>query len=68
MNLSASSDGYFVTKLHEVLTSNQKNGYNEMVVIGHPKACTKFALKKLEQFIEQNKNTHQFKTFSELNL
>ena len=39
-----------------------------MVILGHPKACTYFALKKLEQFIERNKNKHQFLTFSDLNL
>lgn len=68
MNLSASVDGYFVTKLNKVLASNQNKGYNEMVVLGHPKACTQFALKKLEQFIEQNKNKHAFLTFADLNL
>lgn len=68
MNLSAAADGYFVTKLNAVLRNNKKRGYQEMVILGHPKACTYFALKKLEQFIERNKNKHQFLTFSDLNL
>jgi len=68
MLLSASCDGYFVTKLNNVLTKNQTLGYNEMVVLGHPKACTHFALKRLEDFINQQKNNHHFSTFSELNL
>lgn len=68
MLLSASSDGYFVTKLNSVLKKNQEHGYNEMVVLGHPKACTHFALQKLEQFILQHKNKHQFLTFSQLTL
>ena len=68
MNLSAAADGYFVTKLNAVLRNNKKRGYEEMVILGHPKACTYFALKKLEQFIERNKNKHQFLTFSDLNL
>jgi len=68
MNLSASADGYFVTKLNTVLKSNEKKGFEEMVVIGHPKANTLFALKQLEKFINVNKATHQFKTFADLNL
>lgn len=66
--LSASSDGYFVTKLDKILRANEKKGYNEMVVLGHPKACTKFALKKLETFIVEHQNKHEFMTFADLNL
>ncbi len=68
MNLSASADGYFVTKLNTVLKSNAKKGFEEMVIIGHPKANTLFALKQLEKFINANKSAHQFKTFADLNL
>jgi hypothetical protein len=68
MNLSASADGYFVTKLNSVLKSNQQKGFEEMVVIGHPKANTHFALKKLEQFIHTNSAAHQFMTFADLDL
>lgn len=68
MNLSASVDGYFVTKLKNVLKKNLAKGYNETVIIGHPKACTLFALKRLEKFIELNKNKHEFITFAELDL
>ncbi|MCB9224871.1 MAG: hypothetical protein R2780_15360 [Crocinitomicaceae bacterium] len=67
-NLSASVDGFFVTKLHKVLKNNEEKGYNEMVVLGHPKATTKFALKKLEHFIVRHKNKHQFLTFADLEL
>ena len=66
--LSASADGYFVTKLDEILSKNQARGFNEMVVLGHPKACTHFALKQLEEFIIRYKNNHRFLTFSELNI
>ena len=68
MNLSASADGYFVTKLNAVLKSNERKGFEEMVIIGHPKANTQFALKKLEQFIKANSTSHQFMTFADLNL
>jgi hypothetical protein len=67
-NLSASVDGLFVIKLHRILKKNQNKGFNEMVVIGHPKACTKFALRRLERFINNHKNKHQFLTFEELEL
>ncbi len=66
MRLSASMDGYFVTKLNQVVKTNQKQGFNETVILGHPKACTQFALKKLEGFIEAHKNKHQFITFQDL--
>lgn len=68
MNLSASADGYFVTKLNKVLRNNEAKGYNETVILGHPKACTKFALNQLQKFIQTNKNKHQFMTFEDLNL
>lgn len=64
MNLSASVDGYFVTKLDSVLRKNQKKGFNETVIIGHPKACTKFALARLEKFIKKHQTKHQFTTFA----
>lgn len=66
MRLSASMDGYFVTKLNQVVKDNQKRGFNETVILGHPKACTIFALKKLEKFILTHKNKHQFITFQDL--
>ncbi|MBN4071158.1 hypothetical protein JYT72_01480, partial [Crocinitomix catalasitica] len=66
MRLSASTDGYFVTKLQNLLNRNKKNGWKELVILGHPKACTHFALKKLEHFIQNNKDDHQFVTFSDL--
>lgn len=66
MLLSASCDGYFVTKLDAVLKQNQARGYNELVVLGHPKALTHFALEKLEQFVIKQKNKHTFSTFTEV--
>lgn len=66
MLLSASCDGYFVTKLDTILKKNQTLGFNEMVVLGHPKALTHFALKKLEQFVIRHKNKHAFTTFTEV--
>lgn len=66
MTLSACVDGYFVTKLSQVLKRNKAKGWNETVIIGHPKACTHFALKQLKKFIIKQKATVNFKTFSDI--
>lgn len=63
MTLSASVDGYFVTKLSQVIKRNKRKNWNETIIIGHPKACTHFALKQLKQFIVKHQNQVTFKTF-----
>ena len=65
MLLSASCDGYFVTKLDAVLKKHQQKKFNELVILGHPKACTHYALRKLEDFITRQKHNHHFLTFTE---
>lgn len=65
MTLSASVDGYFVTKLNQVIKRNKNRGWQETVIIGHPKACTHFALKQLKTFILKHKNEVEFKIFGE---
>ncbi|MBY0427559.1 MAG: hypothetical protein K2Q22_18125, partial [Cytophagales bacterium] len=55
-----SSDGYFASSLLNSLSKIEKKG-NEMVVIGHPKACTLYSLKKLDEFIGKAKISHNFK-------
>jgi hypothetical protein len=67
MTLSASVDGYFVTKLNQVVKRNKAKNWEETVIIGHPKACTHFALTQLEKFIlKQQKLDSHFKVFSDL--
>jgi len=63
MILSAGVDGYFATKMSQVVKRNMKKGWNETVFIGHPKATTYFALNQLEKFIVKHKNTVNFNTF-----
>lgn len=65
MTLSASADGYFVTKLNQVIKRNKNKDWQETVIIGHPKACTHFALKQLKLFIIKHKNEVDFKVFGE---
>lgn len=65
MLLSASTDGYFVTRLNKIVRKQKTSGKKDTVVLGHPKACTRFALKKLDEFISCQKNNLRFTTFSE---
>ncbi|WP_051568270.1 polysaccharide deacetylase family protein [Crocinitomix catalasitica] len=66
MNLSAGVDGYFVTKLDKIIKQNKAKGFEETIIIGHPKANTKFALKRLEKFINKHKNKDTFLTFQSI--
>lgn len=61
-----SVDGYFSSRLKTVLKKRSKNKNELMVVIGHPKAATKYSLKKLEKFVANNHSKHQFVTFNAL--
>jgi hypothetical protein len=65
-NNPVSLDGYFAKQLGKALKNIEKQNIgNDMVVIGHPKACTRYSLKKLEQFINNSKESHTFKVISE---
>ncbi|MFK8046148.1 MAG: hypothetical protein AB8B72_11680 [Crocinitomicaceae bacterium] len=64
--LSTSCDGFFVTKLNAVIKNNKSKGFAHTVVIGHPKAMTKFSLRKLKTVIEkQQKQGGRFVVFSQ---
>ncbi len=63
--LSASCDGYFVTKLDRIIKSNFQKGFKHTTVIGHPKALTEFSLSRLEKMIVDSQNNgHVFSTFN----
>jgi len=62
----ASSDGFFASELQTILKNKSKNKDNTLVVIGHPKSSTKYALRKLNAFVAQNKTNHRFLTFEDL--
>ena len=63
--LPVSMDGYFVTRLPKALHQAENKGWQHLLVIGHPKACTHFALDKLLRFIRDNRDQHNFCTFSQ---
>jgi hypothetical protein len=58
-----STDGYYASKLEAALEKNRNIGFEEMVVIGHPKGNTKYSLRKLKAFIEKYQNKNSFTTF-----
>jgi hypothetical protein len=58
---TVSVDGYNAALLSKAL--KQYKGKNELVIIGHPKSLTRFGLKALDRFIEDNKSKHHFTTF-----
>jgi peptidoglycan/xylan/chitin deacetylase (PgdA/CDA1 family) len=58
-----STDGYYASKLNQILKRFVKNNSQNMVLIGHPKSMTKFSFKKLEDFVKQNHKKHEFFTF-----
>lgn len=60
-----SVDGYNAAILHRGLRQYKRLKKEELVIIGHPKALTRFGLKALDKFIEANKVKHQFTTFRE---
>ena len=64
--LPISSDGYFASTLSSALNQLEVNGKTYMVIIGHPKACTKYSLVTLDKFIEKEKSRNIFSTLSSL--
>ena len=62
----ASTDGYFAKELQSILDNKMANGESYMVTIGHPKSCTVYSMKKLEAFIEDNVEEHQFIKMSQV--
>ena len=58
-----SSDGYYASLLKKQAKYYELLGVDRFVIIGHPKGMTRFSLKKLETFIQQNKSRYSFVNF-----
>ncbi|MBM3185711.1 MAG: hypothetical protein FJZ67_05365 [Bacteroidetes bacterium] len=58
--LCLSVDGYFVTEIEKTIKEEEKKGSTLLVIIGHPKACTKFSLAKLKELIIKYSDKHEF--------
>ena len=53
VRMTATIDNFSSLELMNVYESNKKRGYDNLVVIGHPKAVTDASLRNLEQFVEK---------------
>lgn len=62
--MSASVDGYFISKAEEILKRNQKQNDKHTVLLGHPKAATHYSLHQLDKLIQRNKSWCNFISFS----
>ncbi len=63
-NNPVSVDGYNASLLGKALNKIVKKRLNHMVVIGHPKALSRFSIQKMEEFVIENKNKFNITTFS----
>lgn len=61
-----SSDGYFARKLNAALNRYENIGFDELVVIGHPKGNTVYSLQRLQEFINDNHKKHEFVSFQKV--
>jgi len=64
-NNTVSVDGYNAHLLQTSLKRMIKRKKKHMVVIGHPKALSRYSILKLEQFVESNKSIHPFTTYTQ---
>lgn len=61
---TVSIDGYNAHLLQKSLKKLQKKKFEQMVVIGHPKALSRYSIQKLEEFVSKNKEKNNFTTFT----
>ena len=62
---TVSVDGYNAVLLNNSLKQYQRKKLNDLVIIGHPKALSRFGLNQLDKFIAAQKEKHNFTTFGE---
>lgn len=62
---TASIDGYNVQLLPRVLQKMRNKKFEHMVVIGHPKALSRYSIKKLEEFVRKNQQCN-FTTYAKM--
>jgi hypothetical protein len=64
-NNPVSVDGYNARLLGTALKQCIKKKFNHFVIIGHPKALSRYSLQKIEQFIAKNNAQHHFITYTQ---
>jgi hypothetical protein len=65
-NNPVSVDGYNANLLEKSLGRLLKRNFEYMVVIGHPKALSRYSIQMIEEFVKKNKNKHNFATYSKM--
>ncbi len=65
-NNPVSVDGYNSHLLQKALTALKNKNCENMVVIGHPKALSRYSIQKIEEFVEKNKTKNNFTTFTKM--
>ena len=63
-NNPVSVDGYNAHLLNKALHRLSGRDLEHMVVIGHPKALSRYSILMLERFVSKNKEAHNFTTYS----
>jgi len=63
-NNPVSVDGYNAHLLERALSKLSNRNFNNMVVIGHPKALSRYSILKLEEFVKKHKDIHNFATYT----
>ncbi len=63
-NNPVSVDGYNAHLLQRALNNLLNKNFQHMVVIGHPKALSRYSIQMIEKFVEKNKSKHNFTTFA----
>ncbi len=65
-NHHVSSDGFFASELENSFQSAAKKKQENIVIIGHPKSLTRYALQKIDSFTTRNKENKRFKTLDQV--
>jgi hypothetical protein len=61
---TVSIDGFNAYLLKRALRKLRRKKKTHMIVIGHPKALSRYSIQALEKFIEENKSIHNFTTYT----
>jgi hypothetical protein len=64
-NNPVSVDGYNARLLGKALKRCVRKKFDHFVIIGHPKALSRYSLQKIEQFIGKNQAQHCFITYTQ---
>jgi hypothetical protein len=65
-NNPVSVDGYNSHLLQKALNNLKRKNLNNMVIIGHPKALSRYSIQKIEEFVKNNIEESNFTTFSKM--